>query len=215
MPATVIPPSDSPSPATNPLPGDDGGGVPEAAAPEASSPEVSVAEAAAPDAGTADEGGGTTPDAEPTGGQGTNLVTDGDFSQPSSPLWAVVAGAGTVTVTNGELCVSVAAGGQATLGWPQPAGSPGAVVAPGTSYTFSYKARATQPLSVDAKVGQSNPPYAADFESANEPVTTSVQTLTHTFTTSQGDSSTGIAFAFMAGSSANQVCFQAVALVAN
>ncbi len=164
------------------------------------------------DAGAGTQPGPAAPD---SGGQGTNLVTDGDFSQPNSPLWAIVAGAGTISASNSELCVSVAASGQATLGWPQPAGSQGAVLASGTSYTFSYKARATQPLNVDAKIGESNSPYTADFESPSDSVTTSLQAFAHTFTPSQADSSAGVAFAFMAGSSANQICFQAVGLFAN
>jgi hypothetical protein len=85
----------------------------------------------------------------------------------------------------------------------------------GTAYTFSYKAMATQAVSVDAKIGESNAPYTADFESMSDAVTTSAQTFAHTFTPSQSDTSAGVAFAFTAGSAANQVCFQSVSLHAN
>jgi hypothetical protein len=89
------------------------------------------------------------------------------------------------------------------------------MLAAGASYTFTYKARATPPLMVDAKVGLSMMPYTADFDAKMEAVTTPLQTFTHPFTAPQADTSAGIAFTFAAGGAGNQVCFQSVGLFAN
>jgi Carbohydrate binding domain len=157
----------------------------------------------------------TTPDS-PSGG-GTNVVTNGDFSQGPAN-WGIVAGNGTFTAAGGKGCVAVDAtqlNQTVTLGWPEPAGSPGAVLLAGTSYTFSYSASSmAAPISVDAKVGQTTSPYNADFENAADAVTTQVTPFTHTFTASSGDPSAGIAFAFMAAAP-ETVCFQNVSLVQN
>jgi hypothetical protein len=146
-----------------------------------------------------------------------NVVTNGDFSQGATN-WSIVAGNGTFTASGGKGCVAVDAtqlNQTVTLGWPEPPGSPGAVLLPGDSYTFSYSAASTTaPVSLDAKVGQTTSPYTADFETASDPVTTTAGPFSHTFTASTGDPSAGIAFAFMA-TAPETVCFQNVSLVQN
>ena len=201
-------------------PGDGNGGQPDVSlAFEASSPEAAGPDGTAPPEGSlseASQGADAGSDAtESGGGLGTNLVTDGDFSQPNSPLWAIVVGTAPIAVSNGELCVMLPANAQVTLGWPEPAATQGPPLTAGTSYTFTYKARATQPLIADAKVGLSMMPYTADFDAKTEAVTTALQTFTHTFTAPQADASAGIAFTFPMSGATNQVCFQAVGLFAN
>jgi hypothetical protein len=178
------------------------------------------------DAATADEsedaaqqGDSQEPPAadSPTGVGPTNVVTNGDFSQGATN-WNIVAGNGTFTASGGKGCVAVDANQlnqTVTLGWPEPPGSPGAVLLPGDSYTFSYSAASTTaPVTMDAKVGQTTSPYTADFETASDAVTTTVTPFSHTFTATTGDPSAGIAFAFMA-SAPETVCFQNVSLVQN
>jgi hypothetical protein len=150
-----------------------------------------------------------------TTGSGTNLITNGDFSQGTT-LWGIVVGSAPIAVNGNELCINAPMGSGVTLGWPQNSTMPPLVLTASTSYTFSYKARAASaPVTVDAKVGNSQPPnYTADFETANDMVTTTLSPFTHTFTATTGDTSTGIAFAFTS-SIAQNVCFQAVSLVQN
>jgi hypothetical protein len=145
---------------------------------------------------------------------GTNLVTNGDFSQGTT-LWGIVNGSAMIAAANNELCVTVAANMGVTLGWPENSTDPPLMLPMSASYTFSYKARASMAsVTVDAKVGHSVSPYTADFETANDGVTTSLQPFTHPFTATAGDTSTGIAFAFTS-TVAQQVCFQSVSLVQN
>jgi hypothetical protein len=157
------------------------------------------------------EDGGGPPDSPVS--TGTNLVTNGDFSQ-GTMFWSLVSGNGMVTANAGELCVAVGANSSVTLGWPEPSGTPGAVLTTG-SYTFTYTSRATvSGVTVDAKIGQSVSPYAADYESKSDPASMMAQPTTHQFVAMNADSSAGIAFAFTL-SQAGQVCFQKVSLVKN
>lgn len=182
----------------------------------ASSDDGSVA----PDSGSppSDDGGSSVTDApaadESTPTPGTNLITNGDFSQGQT-LWGLVSGSAPIAVNNGELCVTLSANSGVTLAWPQQATMPAPVLSMSASYTFSYKARASQmPVTVDAKVGHTESPFTADFETGNDGVTTSLQTFTHMFTPPQDDSSTGLAFSF-SSPVMQDVCFQSVSLVQN
>jgi hypothetical protein len=99
----------------------------------------------------------------------------------------------------------------------------GAPLVGGASYTFSYEAMATVPLTVDAKIGMTAVPYTADFETVagDDLVTTSLVTFTHTWTEgAAGDTSAGVAFTIPQApgnvpSGETQVCFANVRLVQN
>jgi hypothetical protein len=148
---------------------------------------------------------------------GTNLITDGDFSDPSGTYWALSAtSAGTLTIAQHTACVTGGAGtyGAATLGWP-PSGGAGVVLSSLHTYTFSYTVYTmTGSLYVDAKVGHTTTPYTADVESLSDLATTTAQTYSHTVTGSS-DSSAGIAFTFTLPLTSQTVCFAAVSLVQN
>lgn len=152
---------------------------------------------------------------------GTNLVTNGDFSQGSSE-WSIVSGTGQVTAMGGQLCVSVAAMQSATLGWPEPQGTPGPPLVAGASYTFAYSAEAMPAIAIDAKVGHTAYPYGADFETpaGGDAVPSTWMQFSHTFTapTQPAEDSAGIAFQLPdTGNAATaiQVCFENVSLVQN
>jgi hypothetical protein len=152
---------------------------------------------------------------------GANLIANGDFSR-GQDLWAINAGMGVVTVQNGQLCVAVAAGQYAVLGWPSPPGTPGLPLAPGASYQFSYIAQATPPVAIDAKVGHTVAPYAPDFDTPlpGDPIPSAFMPFAHPFTapTSPAENSAGVAFLIPETGTTRgpvQVCFLNVSLVQN
>jgi hypothetical protein len=152
---------------------------------------------------------------------GINLIANGDFSH-GQQLWQINAGMGVVTVQNGQLCVAVAAGQYAVLGWPSPPGTPGLPLVPGASYQFAYVAQATPSVPIDAKVGHTVAPYAPDFEtpSTGDRIPSTFRPFIHPFTapTSPAEDSAGVAFLIPeTGTTAGavQVCFANVSLVQN
>jgi hypothetical protein len=143
---------------------------------------------------------------------GTNLIMNGDFSNGSTS-WGIPAMVGTVnqSVTNGQFCVSVV--GTATIGYPSGGTAPFQITG-GTPYTFSYQASSTGNLTIEAKVGQIQTPYdATGSDWMNEPVLSSLQPFTHTFTRGSTDSMMGIAFNLSGGP--GMFCLDNVSLTAN
>jgi hypothetical protein len=154
-----------------------------------------------------------------TGSPSTNLITNGNFSNGTTD-WTLQNGAGTAAVASGQLCITGITS-SVLLTWPT-TGVPGAALTAGASYTFSYMAMATVPLTVDAKVGETNSPYNPDYDTptGSDAVTTTLSPFTHTFTEpAAGDTSAGIAFTIPQGGTVpggeTQVCFANVSLVQN
>jgi hypothetical protein len=149
---------------------------------------------------------------------GPNLITNGDFSMGMSDWVPKPMADGTLTILPGppkQLCVAVPSGEMVVLAW-----TPGVMLSPGATYTFTYSAMATPAVTVDAKVGHSSSPYTADFEtqSGSDAISTSFNTFVHSFTapTSPVETSAGIAFGIpQAGNvgAAETVCFEEVSLV--
>jgi hypothetical protein len=164
---------------------------------------------------TSETGGGDAP------ATSTNLITNGNFSSGTTN-WTLQNGAGSAAVAagSGQLCITGITS-SVLLTWPT-TGVPGAALTGGASYTFSYMAMATVPLTVDAKVGETNSPYTADFETATgmDAVTATLSPFTHTFTEpAAGDTSAGIAFTIPQTGNVpageTTVCFANVSLVQN
>jgi len=101
-----------------------------------------------------------------------------------------------------------------TIGWPAN-GSPVAVLQPGATYQLTYQISTTATLyTFQVKVGQATPPYTGTdyITSSDYPVAgAGLQTFTHTFSTTSGDSVAGLAFNILAQSSTT-VCLDNVAL---
>ena len=162
--------------------------------------------------GSISETGGTTGSGEMAGapgagggaGQGSlllgpNLITNGDFSNGQNG-WLLTAPAGsgiTVSVTDGQLCVSFPSGTyqEATVGWP--ADPTQAVALPlGESFQFSFQASSAPSLTqfgdlVGPATGSSR--STPDFQSTNDALFGGIQMFSHPFT-SRGDSAAGVAF---------------------
>jgi hypothetical protein len=147
----------------------------------------------------------------------TNLITNGNFSMGQTD-W-VIQGSGTITTpAAGQLCVSVVAGQTTILAW-----TPGKIaLSMGASYTFSYSAKASPAVTVDAKIAPSMNPFTpTDFEtpSGSDAVSTSFSAFAHTFAEpNPNETSAGVAFTIpQPGNTANAgtVCFESVSLVQN
>jgi hypothetical protein len=149
-------------------------------------------------------GSGGSGGATGTGGSGTgdNLIANGDFSAGSTN-WHTEMGTG--NVNNGAYCVSSPAT-TTLVGWSAPAGS---TLSLSGGYKLSFQASGSG--TVHVKVGMAVDPFGPDFE-ANDGVSSSLQTFTHTFTANDGNA--GLAFSFMnAGTST--VCLDNVTLTTN
>jgi hypothetical protein len=179
------------------------------------------AAAGAPGSGGVTPAGGATGTggATPTGGAsgGPNLITNGDFSM-GDMMWSVDNSSVGHQVTNGQFCLMVSNNTPSFhLGWPATA-SQAIKLAPGM-YRLSYKASSTGPLNVTVqpKVGLAVSPYTADFptgDAVTDPVSTALQSFTHTFTTTMMDAQAGLAFSVAPGNNGGMttVCFDDVAL---
>jgi hypothetical protein len=153
-------------------------------------------------------------------GPAGNLVTDGDFSNPSSPLWGL-SGTGmayaTITVSNNAACITSSAAypGNITLGWPADM-SAGMVISSANTYTFSYTVYTLSgTVSIDSKVGHSVTPFTpTEVESLYDSATTTPQTYSHAITAAS-DSSAGVALSFDPNMASQTVCFANVSVVQN
>jgi hypothetical protein len=159
--------------------------------------------------------GGTGGTTAGTGGQvGANIIVNGDFSNGETG-WGLPAMLGTVShaVTNGAFCVTLGSASSATVGYPSGGASPFPINS-GISYRFSYQASVSGTMTFEAKVGQTLTPYdATGSDWMNEPVGTTLQTFTHTFSRAATDNSMGVAFNLMGGP--GTACVDNVTLTTN
>ena len=150
------------------------------------------------------------------GASGENLVTNGDFSM-GEMFWKVDLSSISHSVVDGAECLKFSGGAASFfLGWPDPV-SNALSLKGATTYKLSYRASSTGPLSVkvEAKVGKAVDPFTDDLPLVTDAVGTSLQTFTHTFTTTSNDAQAGVAFKVTPGSMTSQmttVCFDDVIL---
>ena len=117
------------------------------------------------------------------------------------------------SIMNGGECVTFGGGAAAFyLGWPADAAN--ALNLKAGSYTLSYRASSTGPLSVKIE-SKAVDPYTDDLPLTTDAVGVAVQTFTHAFTVTTGDTKAGVAFKISPGATASQmttVCFDDVSL---
>jgi hypothetical protein len=146
---------------------------------------------------------------------GSNLITNGDFSDGGTYWTVTQATVGTVYGTSGSsYCVSLQNYFSATLGWPDSLNtSLGVPIDTSHGYTFSYTVSTTSTLySFTAKVGHVVSPYTNVYSTTiDSPGVTPTQ-FTHSFTPTYSDSGAGVAFTIYA-SDPTTVCFSDVSLV--
>jgi len=147
---------------------------------------------------------------------GTNLVTNGDFTQGQMFWKYILNGGGNDShgVTNVMFCAAI--GNQSvTIGW-DPSPGPALMLASGTHYRFSYKASASTALiTFTSKVGHAVDPFGTDFQQDVQ-VPTNLTSFMHDFTPNNPDDQTGIAFIIQGpNTGTSNVCIDDVSLVAN
>ena len=156
------------------------------------------------------------------GGQpGTNLITNGDFSDGEAS-WGIPAmtvptgGSINHAVTGGAFCVTLSsAGSLVTIGYPAGA-TPPFQINGGASYRFSYQASiSSNNTTLESKVGETTPPNydATGSDWLNEPAGSSLQTFTHTFSRASTSTMMGVAFNVTGGP--GTVCIDNVSLSPN
>jgi hypothetical protein len=176
--------------------------------------------------GTAATGGSTGSGGSPsTGGStgsggsspGNNLITNGDFSQGMTD-WGIPNGSPTSSgVENGQFCVTLGSG-SVIVGWGDSSTSFNLMA--NVSYTLSYQVSTTSPLgSFDVHVGEVVSPYTQDYPSNGQPIgdnpSNNMQTFTHMFSVTNGDSQAGLAFVLSAGNGSPKVCIDNVSVTQN
>lgn len=140
------------------------------------------------------------------GGGGTNLITNGDFSNGEND-WNTDGASAMHSVMNGVWCAqALTTDAHVILGWPGGSAQP---VALSGEYTFSFKMSLSGNATINAKVGQAVSPYAADFEMRVMPTGT-LDTVTYMF--SANDPQAGVAFDITGHSPPTTVCIDDVVL---
>jgi hypothetical protein len=157
----------------------------------------------------------------------TNLIKNGDFSQ-GKLYWDLTYQAGEVagqTYDAGEFCIFNLSSSlflSFSLGYP-PTPSDAFVIAPGASYTLSYRARFAAGVSgnvllpeVSAKIGHASAPYAelVTFTGDTVNVNGAYTTFTHQINSATGDTGAGLVFNGTLDYT-TEICFDDVTLVKN
>jgi hypothetical protein len=137
---------------------------------------------------------------------GTNLITNGDFSN-DSVNWNTNGASANSSVTDAVWCGQfLTTGARIVLGWPEY--SSGAIALSGT-YTFSFKMSRTGNATILGKVGRAVSPYTTDFQIAVNP-TKALTTFSYTFPVD--DSQAGLAFDLTGNSPPTVICIDDVVL---
>jgi hypothetical protein len=146
---------------------------------------------------------------------GGNLIANGDFSNgPTNWNITVANTQPPLTITNGELCVSLIDNGAEVIGWGDATTSMN--LAANVSYTLSYQASVSSALySYTLHVGSAIPGFTIDAEFDNDAPGTALQTFTHTFSLTTADAHAGVAFQMQFITGAPVFCLDNVTLTQN
>jgi endoglucanase len=158
---------------------------------------------AAPAAASAAAAPGPTPsdwNAAPTNGSpgmdvpklsGNNLIANSTFNDGKALPWtnsfSVPASGRSFVAKDGELCIEITNKG--ANNWDAQLRHREMIVQKGHTYAISFKAHATKPTRIRAKVGMSGPPYA-EYWTDTMDLLTRPQTFVGTFTMGQNDDPT-------------------------
>lgn len=145
-------------------------------------------------------------------GGGPNLIANGDFSQGSTN-WHFEQG--TAAVDSGHYCTSAITGSGMNpplFGW-QNDGTP-LSLAGGQRYTLTYRASGSAGAALHAKVSHAMTPWTPiDYDAAaDDQLSSTLQTFTHSFTPSSADDNAGMVFIVKSG---QDICIADVTLTAN
>lgn len=134
-------------------------------------------------------------------------VKNGDFSAGKAPWWST--GNTPAEVVAGELCAQVPAG--TANPWDAIVGQNDVHLDNGAEYTLSFKAYATQAVSISANVGINEVPYPT-VSGGSAALTTTKQSFTRTFTSDRTSDIAQVAFQVGGSATAFTVCVDDVSL---
>ncbi|MFD4034999.1 glycoside hydrolase family 9 protein [Streptomyces sp. NPDC058637] len=138
---------------------------------------------------------------------GPEQITNGDFAAGTAPWWWTANTSG--AVNEGRLCAPVPAG--TANPWDVIIGQNDIPIVAGESYTLSYTASSTEPLTVQTRVQQATAPYTTELATA-DPVGPDPVTVTHVFTAAADRPGAQVALQIGGGDSATTFCLDDVSL---
>ncbi|WP_405393140.1 glycoside hydrolase family 9 protein [Streptomyces sp. NBC_01102] len=138
---------------------------------------------------------------------GPEQITNGDFAAGTAPWWWTANTSG--AVTEGRLCAAVPAG--TANPWDVIIGQNDIPIVAGESYTLSYTATSTEPLTVQTRVQEATAPYTTELATA-DPVGPDAVTVTHVFTAAADRPGAQVALQIGGGDSATTFCLDDVSL---
>ncbi len=128
------------------------------------------------------------------------LIVNGDFSAGTAPWWSTANSP--IAVSDGRLCADVPAG--TANAWDAIVGQNALALAAGESYTLSYSATSTVPVTIHTNVQMANEPWTTELATTQQ-VGTAVERVTETFTA--GADHDAAQLAFQIGGSAEPFTF--------
>ncbi|MEU3251908.1 glycoside hydrolase family 9 protein [Streptomyces sp. NPDC006997] len=135
------------------------------------------------------------------------LIVNGDFSAGTAPWWWTENSPG--AVVDGRLCADVPAG--TANPWDAIIGQNGLALTAGEGYTLSYTATSTVPVTIRTNVQMAVEPWTTEL-SAAQPVGTSAERVTHTFTAAADHDAAQLAFQIGGSAEAFTFCVDDVSL---
>lgn len=141
---------------------------------------------------------------------GSENILNGDFTDGTAHWGAgyYAPGAGSASVSNGELHIGISDGGTET--WHVQITQGDIHIMSGTDYTFSFDARSDASRTIEANVGMSADPWTSYFASSSLSISTSMTTYSFTFTAPASDPAARVEF--NCGLNANDVYIDNVSL---
>lgn len=134
-------------------------------------------------------------------------ITNGDFAAGTAPWWWTANTA--AAVTDGRLCTGVPAG--TANPWDVIVGQNDLPLVAGETYTLTYTATSTAPLSIHTNVQMATEPYTTDL-SATDAIGADAAPVTHVFTASADRDAAQLAFQIGGNDEAATFCLDDVSL---
>lgn len=134
-------------------------------------------------------------------------IVNGDFSAGTAPWWSTANAP--VAVVDGRLCAEVPAG--TVNPWDAIIGQNDVPLVAGESYTLTYTASSTVPLSIHTNVQMATEPYTTDLAETDH-IGTEDTSFTHVFTATADRDAAQVAFQVGGGAAATTFCVDDVSL---
>jgi endoglucanase len=141
------------------------------------------------------------------GADAPDLISNGDFSGGTTSWWWSEANPG--TVVDGRLCADVPAG--TANPWDAIIGQNDLPLTAGESYTLTYTATSTAPITIRANVQMAVDPWTTELAAADA-IGSTAESISHVFTTSSDHEAAQLAFQIGGSATAYTFCLDDVSL---